>query len=198
MLCSLLVLLVLVVLARSGLPVLVLVLVLVLFVLVLFVPAVLSVVVLTVLAVLVLVDSRLLAEAFCAANRSVPTLASSSSVASIARGAPCWRRWVSKTSSPQKIAVRKTSTRDLDAKEPQKGTFAASTSISHAIIIRYGSHTIQISSLYGRSRAFDVPLLYIIIPYTGPRPPPPPPPGGPGPRSRPRPRSAGAHPRANR
>ena len=93
MLRSLRVLLVLVVLVRSGLPVpAVLVLVLVLFVLVLFVPAVLSVVVLTVLAVLVLVDSRLLAEAFCAANRSVPTLASSSSVASIARGAPCWRR----------------------------------------------------------------------------------------------------------
>ena len=93
-LCSLLVLLVLVVLVRSGLPVsAVLVLVLVLFVLVLFVPAVLAVVVLTVLAVLVLVDSRLLAEA-CAANGSVPTRASSSSVASIARGAPCWRRWV--------------------------------------------------------------------------------------------------------
>ena len=92
-LCSLLVLLVLVVLVRSGLPVpAVLVLVLVLFVLVLFVPAVLAVVVLTVLAVLVLVDSRLLAEAFCAANGSVPTRASSSSVASIARGAPCWRR----------------------------------------------------------------------------------------------------------
>eukprot|EP00964_Phaeocystis_antarctica_P020685 scaffold11445_cov60-Phaeocystis_antarctica.AAC.3 len=93
MLCSLRVLLVLVVLVRSGLAVpAVLVLVLVLFVLVLFVPAVLSVVVLTVLAVLVLVDSRLLAEAFCAASGSVPTRASSSSVASIGGGAPCWRR----------------------------------------------------------------------------------------------------------
>ena len=116
MLCSLRVLLVLVVLVRSGLPVPA-VLVLVLFVLVLFVLFVPAVVVLTVLAVLVLVDSRLLAEAFCAANRSVPTLASSSSVASIARGAPCWRRWVSKTSSPQKIAVRKTSTRENLKKE---------------------------------------------------------------------------------
>ena len=81
MLCSLRVLLVLVVLVRSGLPVpavLVLVLVLFVLVLVLFVPAV---VVLTVLAVLVLVDSRLLAGTFCAA--SGPTRASSSSVASI-------------------------------------------------------------------------------------------------------------------
>ena len=97
MLCSLLVLLVLVVLVRSGLPVLdvlVLVLVLVLFVLVLFALFVLAFVVLVVLAVIVLVDSRLLAEAFCAANGSGPTRASSSSVASIARGAPCWRRWV--------------------------------------------------------------------------------------------------------
>ena len=92
MLCSFLVLLVLVVLVPSGLPVpavLVLVLVLFVLVLVLFVPAV---VVLTVLAVLVLVDSRLLAGAFCAASGPVPTRASSSSVASIARGAPCWRR----------------------------------------------------------------------------------------------------------
>ena len=96
MLCSLRVLLVLVVLVRSGLPVpAVLVLVLVLFVLfVLFVLAVLAVVVLVVLAALVLVDSRLLAEAFCAANGSGPTRANSSSVASIGRGAPCWRRWV--------------------------------------------------------------------------------------------------------
>ena len=94
MLCSLLVLLVLVVLVRSGLPVLALVLVLVLFVLVLFVLFVLAVVVLVVLAALVLVDSRLLAEAFCAANGSGPTRANSSSVASIGRGAPCWRRWV--------------------------------------------------------------------------------------------------------
>ena len=95
MLCSLRVLLVLVVLVRSGLPVpAVLVLVLVLFVLVLFVLFVPAVVVLVVLAVLVLVDSRLLAEAFCAANGSGPTRASSSSVASIGRGAPCWRRWV--------------------------------------------------------------------------------------------------------
>ena len=93
MLCSILVLLVLVVLVRSGLPVLA-VLVLVLFVLVLFVLFVLAVVVLVVLAALVLVDARLLAEAFCAASGSVPTRASSSSVASIGRGAPCWRRWV--------------------------------------------------------------------------------------------------------
>ena len=71
------------------LAVLVLVLVLFVLVLVLFVPAV---VVLTVLAVLVLVCSRLIAGTFCAA--SGPTRASSSSVASIARGAPCWRRWV--------------------------------------------------------------------------------------------------------
>ena len=92
-LCSLLVLLVLVVLVRSGLPVPA-VLVLVLFVLVLFVLFVPAVVVLVVLAVLVLVDSRLLAVACCAANGSWPTRASSSSVASIARGAPCWRRWV--------------------------------------------------------------------------------------------------------
>ena len=91
-LCSLLVLLVLVVLVRSGLPVLVPVLVLVLFVLVLSVLLVPAVVVLTVLAVLVLVDSRLITGAFCAARGSVPTRASSSSVASIARGAPCWRR----------------------------------------------------------------------------------------------------------
>ena len=84
MLCSLLVLLVLVVLVRSGLPVpAALVLVLVLFVLVLFVLFVPAVVVLTVLAVLVLVDSRLLAVACCAANGSWPTGASSSSVASI-------------------------------------------------------------------------------------------------------------------
>ena len=100
MLCSLLVLLVLVVLVRSGLPVLTLVLVLVLFVLVLFVLFVLAVAVLTVLTVLVLVDWRLLAEACCAANGSVPTRASSSSVASIARDAPCWRRWVQKTADP--------------------------------------------------------------------------------------------------
>ena len=92
MLCSLLVLLVLVVLVRSGLPVPVLVLVLMLFVLVLFVLFVPAVVVLVVLAVLVLVDSRLLAEAFCAASGSEPTRANSTSVASIARGAPCWRR----------------------------------------------------------------------------------------------------------
>ena len=91
MLCSLCVLLVLVVLVRSGLPVLVLVLVLVLFVLVLFVLFVPAVVVLTVLAVLVLVDSRLLAVACCAANGSGPTRASRSSIGSIARGAPCWR-----------------------------------------------------------------------------------------------------------
>ena len=90
MLCSLLVLLVLVVLVRSGLPVPA-VLVLVLFVLVLFVLFVPAVVVLVVLSVLVLVDSRLLAEAFCTANgsvptkkeREVPTRASSSSVTSI-------------------------------------------------------------------------------------------------------------------
>ena len=91
-LCSLLVLLVLVVLVRSGLPVLVPVLVLVLFVLVLSVLLVPAVVVLTVLAVLVLVDSRLITGAFCAARGSVPTRTSSSSVASMARGAPCWRR----------------------------------------------------------------------------------------------------------
>ena len=93
-LCSLRVLLVPVVLVRSGLPVpavLALVLVLFVLVLVLFVPAV---VVLTVLAVLVLVCSRLIAGTFCAA--SGPTRPSSSSVASIARGAPCWRRWVPK------------------------------------------------------------------------------------------------------
>ena len=82
MLCSLLVLLVLVVLVRSGLPVLP-VPVLVLFVLVLFVLFVLAVVVLAVLAVLVLVYWPLLAEALCAAHGSVPTRASSSSVASI-------------------------------------------------------------------------------------------------------------------
>ena len=83
--------LVLVVLVRTGLPVLVPVLVLVLFVLVLFVIFVPAVVVLVVLSVLVLVDSRLLAEAFCTANgsvptkkeREVPTRASSSSVTSI-------------------------------------------------------------------------------------------------------------------
>ena len=81
MLCSLLVLLVLDVLVRSGLPVLpVLVVVRVLFVL--------AVVVLAVLAVLVLADWPLLAEAVCALNGSVPTRASSSSVASIeTRGA---------------------------------------------------------------------------------------------------------------
>ena len=91
MLCSLLVLLVLAVLVRSGLPVLpVLVPVLVLF-------AVLVLFVLFVLAVLVLVDWLLLAEAVCAAHGSGPTRASSSSVATASiethtRGAPCWRR----------------------------------------------------------------------------------------------------------
>ena len=76
MLCSLLVLLVLAVLVRSGLPVpLVPVPVLVLAVLVLFV--------LFVLAVLVLLDGTLLAEAVCALNGSRSTRASSSSVASI-------------------------------------------------------------------------------------------------------------------
>ena len=90
MLCSLLVLLVLDVLVRSGLPVLP-VLVTVLAVLVLFVLFVLAIVV---LAVLVLVDWILLSGAFCAAHGSVPTRASSSSVANIeTRGAPCWRRW---------------------------------------------------------------------------------------------------------
>ena len=84
MLCSLLVLLVLAVLVCSGLPVLpVLVPVLVLAVLVLCVLFVLAVVVLAVLAVLVLVYWPLLAEALCAAHGSVPTRASSSSVASI-------------------------------------------------------------------------------------------------------------------
>ena len=81
MLCSLRVLLVLVVLLRSGLPVpavLVLVLVLVLFVIV-----VLAVLILTVLAVLVLIDWLVLAEAFCTAHGSGPTRASSSSIASI-------------------------------------------------------------------------------------------------------------------
>ena len=88
MLCSLLVLLVLAVLVRSGLPVpLVPVPVLVLAVLVLFVLFVLAVLavlsVLPVLAVLVLVDGTLLAEAVCALNGSGSTRASSSSVASI-------------------------------------------------------------------------------------------------------------------
>ena len=79
MLCSLRVLLVLVVLLRSGLPVpAVLVLVLVLFVIV-----VLAVLILTVLAVLVLIDWPVLAEAFCTAHGSGPTRASSSSIASI-------------------------------------------------------------------------------------------------------------------
>ena len=101
MLCSLLVLLVLDALVRSGLPVLTVpVPVLVLFVLfVPFVLFVLAVVVLAVLAVLVLVDRPLLAEAVCAAHGSGPTRASSSSVATASietRGAPCWRRWVTK------------------------------------------------------------------------------------------------------
>eukprot|EP00964_Phaeocystis_antarctica_P050067 scaffold29004_cov62-Phaeocystis_antarctica.AAC.3 len=77
MICSLVVFLVLVVLVRTELPVLVPVLVLVLFVLVLFVIFVPAVVVLVVLSVLVLVDSRLLAEASCTANGSMPARASS-------------------------------------------------------------------------------------------------------------------------
>ena len=99
MLCSPLALLVLVVLVRSGLPVLtvpvpvsvpllpvlvpvlVLFAVLVLFVLFVLADVVLADVVLAVLAVLVLVDWSLPAEAVCAAHGSRPTRASSSSVA---------------------------------------------------------------------------------------------------------------------
>ena len=75
MVCSVFELLVLVVLVRSGLPVLsvlVLVLVLVLMLAVLFVLAVL------VLTVLVLLNCLLLAEVVCAPNGSVPAPASSS------------------------------------------------------------------------------------------------------------------------
>ena len=95
MLCSLRVLLVLVVLLRSGLPVpavLVLVLVLVLFVIV-----VLAVLILTVLAVLVLIDWPVLAEAFCTAHGSGPTRASSSSIASITQNT--WRAVLAKTAT---------------------------------------------------------------------------------------------------
>ena len=96
MLCSLLVLLVLDSLVRSGLPVLpVLVPRLVLAVLVLFVLAAL---VPAVLAVLVLVDRSLLAEAVCAFNGSGPTRASSSSIGANITGASCWRSWVTKIS----------------------------------------------------------------------------------------------------
>ena len=81
MVCSVFELLVLVVLVRSGLPVLsvlVLVLVLVLMLAVLFVLAVL------VLTVLVLLNCLLLAEVVCAPNGSVPAPASSSKTSLVA------------------------------------------------------------------------------------------------------------------
>ena len=124
MLCSLLVLLVLVVLVRSGLPVLP-VPVLVLFVLVLFVLVLFVLFVLAVLAVLVLVDWPLLAENVCALIGSGPTRASSSSVASIeTRGAPCWRRWVTKCVQHEMLAKMKEGrTRDrVDTSSPVPNT----------------------------------------------------------------------------